>query len=168
MASNNAVAATAEFELDEDELEAALSELPTGQEGILPALHEAQEMYGYLPAAALEKISEVCETPLSEVVGVATFYDHFSLQPQGDHTIRVCTGTACHVNGADDTLETLETELDVLPGEVTDDGAFTLTTVRCVGACGLAPVVMVDDDVEGSTTPEDVPAMIEKYRAGGD
>lgn len=168
MASNNAVAATAEFELDEAELEEALSAFPAGQEGVLPALHEAQEMYGYLPAAALEKIAEVCGTSLAEVVGVATFYDHFSLQPQGDHTIRVCTGTACHVNGADDTLETLETELEIVPGEVTDDGAFTLTTVRCVGACGLAPVVMVDDDVEGSTSPEDVPAMIEKYRTGGD
>ena len=162
MATNDAVSATADFELDEAELEEALSEFPAGQEGVLPALHEAQEMYGYLPEAALEKISAVFDTPLSAVVGVATFYDHFSLEPQGDYTIRVCTGTACHVNGADDTLEALQTELDVLPGEVTDDGRFTLTTVRCVGACGLAPVVMVDDDVQGSTEPEDVPELIEK------
>lgn len=166
MSANNQSITGVEFKGDENDLELHLESLPEGQEGVLPALLEVQEMFGYLPEAALEFVAAEFDVPLANVLGIATFYSQFSLEPQGEHVIRVCMGTACHVNGAEDVLERFRNELDVLAGEVTDDGQFTLTTVRCVGACGLAPVVMVDDDVHGFSEPGEAASLIEDYEEG--
>jgi NADH-quinone oxidoreductase subunit E/NADP-reducing hydrogenase subunit HndA len=155
-----------EFEGSIGDLQRHLDSLPDGQEGVLPALLTVQEMFGYLPESALEFLADECEVTLANILGIATFYSQFSLEPQGEHVIRVCTGTACHVNGAEDIVDRFRSELDVLPGEVTDDGEFTLTTVRCVGACGLAPVVMVDDDVHGFLEPDETPDLIDEYEGG--
>lgn len=163
MSTQDSLTPKVEFEGDINDLKRHLEPLPEGQEGVLPALLEVQEMFGYLPESALEFVGLEFNVPLANVLGIATFYSQFSLEPQGEHVIRVCMGTACHVNGAEDVLERLRNELDVVPGEVTDDREFTLTTVRCVGACGLAPVVMVDDEVHGFSEPEEASEIIAEY-----
>lgn len=137
--------------------------LPPERESVIPALQRVQERHGYLPKEALEAVSDYTQTPLAKVFGVATFYAQFYLKPQGEHTIKVCQGTACHIKGADDILKELQSQLDVTAGEVTDDGQFTLTNVRCVGACSLAPVMMVDEDVHGNLTPEKAMEVLEEY-----
>ena len=130
---------------------------------LMPILHEAQEIYGYLPAEVQTLIAEELNIPLSEVYGVATFYSQFSLQPKGKHRISVCLGTACYVKGSDKILAAVEKELRISCGECTPDGRFSIDSCRCVGACGLAPVMMVDDDVYGRLTEKDVPEILEKY-----
>lgn len=164
MSTQDSLTPKVEFEGDLDDLKRHLEPLPDGQKGVLPALLEVQEMFGYLPESALEFVALEFGVPLADVLGIATFYSQFSLEPQGEHVIRVCMGTACHVNGSEDVLERLRNELDVVPGEVTEDGQFTLTTVRCVGACGLAPVVMVDDEVHGFSEPEEAREIIGEYQ----
>lgn len=168
MSINASSTGTSSIESNKETLERQLRGFPRSSEGVLPALLAVQDLFGYLPEWALEYVASEFDTPLADVLGVATFYSQFSLKPQGEHVIRVCMGTACHVNGSEDVLDRLQSELDVLPGEVTDDDLFTLTTVRCVGACGLAPVVMVDDDVHGERDPDDIPELIEAYTDGGD
>lgn len=130
---------------------------------LMPVLHEAQNIYGYLPAEVQSIIAEGLNIPLSEVYGVATFYAQFSLQPKGKHQVSVCLGTACYVKGSDKILAAVEKELRISCGECTPDGKFSIDSCRCVGACGLAPVMIVDDDVYGKLTPEQVPAILEKY-----
>lgn len=130
---------------------------------LMPVLHEAQNIYGYLPAEVQSIIAEELNIPLSEVYGVATFYAQFSLQPKGKHQVSVCLGTACYVKGSDKILAAVEKELRISCGECTPDGKFSIDSCRCVGACGLAPVMIVDDDVYGKLTPEQVPAILEKY-----
>ncbi|MDE7076585.1 MAG: NAD(P)H-dependent oxidoreductase subunit E, partial [Clostridia bacterium] len=111
---------------------------------LMPILHEAQEIYGYLPAEVQQLIAEELNIPLSEVYGVATFYTQFSLQPKGKHRISVCLGTACYVKGSDKILAAVERELRISCGECTPDGRFSIDSCRCVGACGLAPVMIVE------------------------
>ena len=130
---------------------------------LMPILHKAQEIYGYLPAEVQTLIAEELNIPLSEVYGVATFYTQFSLQPKGKHRIRVCLGTACYVKGSDKILAAVERELRISCGECTPDGRFSIDSCRCVGACGLAPVMIVDDDVYGRLTEKDVPEILAKY-----
>ncbi|MDE6372978.1 MAG: NADH-quinone oxidoreductase subunit NuoE [Clostridia bacterium] len=130
---------------------------------LMPILHEAQEIYGYLPAEVQTIIAEELGIPLSEVYGVATFYTQFSLQPKGKHRISVCLGTACYVKGSDKILAAVERELRISCGECTPDGMFSIDSCRCVGACGLAPVMIVDDDVYGRLTEKDVPGILKKY-----
>lgn len=130
---------------------------------LMPILHEAQEIYGYLPAEVQQIIADELNIPLSEVYGVATFYTQFSLQPKGKHRISVCLGTACYVKGSDKILAAVERELRISCGECTPDGRFSIDSCRCVGACGLAPVMIVDDDVYGRLTEKDVPEILEKY-----
>lgn len=130
---------------------------------LMPILHEAQDIYGYLPAEVQSIIAEELQIPLSEVYGVATFYTRFSLQPKGKHRVSVCLGTACYVKGSDKILAAVEKELRISCGECTPDGRFSIDSCRCVGACGLAPVMIVDEDVYGRMTPEQVPAILEKY-----
>lgn len=148
----------------EDEIEEILSEIPFNRESLIPALQEVQKSFGYLPKEALDYISNNFKIPPSDIYGVATFYSQFQLKPQGDHTIRVCAGTTCHIKGTDEILDELKKQLEIIPGEVTDDGKFTLTTVRCIGCCSLAPVIMVDDEVHGNLTREDVTEILEKYK----
>ena len=118
------------------------------------------------------KLQEVIEkhkgelgTTLSEVYGVSTFYSQFSLKPKGKHVIGVCLGTACYVKGSQKIIEKLSEELKIQPGDTTDDGLFTLNATRCLGACGLAPVMMIGEEVYGRLTPDQVPGILETYRA---
>lgn len=130
---------------------------------LMPILHEAQNIYGYLPAEVQTIIADELNIPLSEVYGVATFYTQFSLQPKGKHRVSVCLGTACYVKGSDKILAAVEKELRISCGECTPDGKFSIDSCRCVGACGLAPVMIVDDDVYGRLTEKEVPEILEKY-----
>ena len=130
---------------------------------LMPVLQKAQEIYGYLPIEVQTMIAEGLDMSLSEVYGVATFYSQFSLTPKGKHRISVCLGTACYVKGADKILTALEEKLGIKVGECTPDGMFSIDSCRCVGACGLAPVVMVDEDVYGRMTVEQIDDMLAKY-----
>ncbi len=135
-----------------------------GERGcLMPILHEAQEIYGYLPSEVQTMIAEELDIPLSEVYGVATFYTRFTLNPKGKHRVSVCLGTACYVKGSDKVLAEIEKELRISCGECTPDGNFSIDSCRCVGACGLAPVMLVDEEVYGKTKPGDVKGILEKY-----
>jgi len=131
--------------------------------GLMPILQEAQGIYGYLPIEVQTMIADGLGISLSEVYGVATFYSQFSLNPKGEHQISVCLGTACYVKGSDKILESVEKKLGIKSGECTPDGLFSIDSCRCVGACGLAPVMLVDDDVYGKVTPEQVDKIIDSY-----
>ncbi|MDI9441727.1 MAG: NADH-quinone oxidoreductase subunit NuoE [Firmicutes bacterium] len=134
------------------------------QDNLIPILQEAQEKYGYLPQDVLSEIAENLGLPLSKVYGVVTFYSQFHLEPRGKNVIRVCTGTACHVRGAAEVLKAIETELGIKSGGTTEDLEFTLETVACIGACGLAPVIMINDDTHGRLSPDSVAAILHSYR----
>lgn len=131
---------------------------------VMPILHEINKSFNYLPEAALRQISEELHIPLSMVFRIATFYNAFSLTPVGKNRITVCTGTACHVKGADGLIESFEPLLNIKSGETTSDGMFTLEAVRCIGCCGLAPVLTVNEDVHGLMTKKKVPQLIKHYR----
>ena len=132
---------------------------------LLPVLHEAQEIYGYLPIEVQQMVADGLNVSLSEVYGVATFYSRFSLTPKGKHQISVCLGTACYVKGSDKVLEEVEKMLGIKSGECTPDGLFSIDSCRCVGACGLAPVMMIDEEVYGKLTPAEVHKIIANYMA---
>lgn len=131
--------------------------------GLIMVLHAAQEIYGYLPLELQKFIATRMEIPLSEVYGVVGFYSFFSTEERGKHTIHVCMGTACYVRGAQKLVDALEDKLNVKVGEVTADKKFTLDVARCIGACGLAPAVMVDDDVHRQVQPSGLDAMLAQY-----
>jgi len=136
-----------------------------GKKGALMAvLHEAQDKFGYLPKEIQELISKELRIPLSEIYGVATFYSQFSLVPKGEYKIGVCLGTACYVKGAQDILDKVEEELGITVGQTTPDRKFSLSATRCLGACGLAPVLVVNEDVYGRLKAEDVEEILNKYR----
>jgi len=131
---------------------------------LIPVLHEAQDLYGYLPIEVQKKIAEGLDVPLSEVYGVVTFYAQFSLKPKGRFQINVCLGTACYVKGSNLILDKLQEKLGIHVGDCTEDGKFSLNACRCIGACGLAPVIMINDDVYGRLVPDDVEKVLEKYK----
>lgn len=131
---------------------------------LMPVLQEAQEIFGYLPIEVQNYIAEELDIPVTDVYGVATFYSQFSLKPKGKYRVGVCLGTACYVKGAQKVLDELSEVLEVDVGATTEDGTFTLEATRCLGACGLAPVIMINDDVYGRLTPDDIPEIIEKYK----
>ena len=133
------------------------------QGALIPILQEAQNAYGYLSKEVLEYIAEKMAIPISQIYGVVTFYSQFHLNPRGKHIIRVCQGTACHVRGAKAVLEAIEKELKIAAGQTTADLKFTLETVACIGACGLAPVLMIDDNTHGRLTPESISDILAKY-----
>ena len=124
---------------------------------------KAQEIYGYLPIEVQTKIAEGLNVPLAEVYGVVTFYTQFSLNPKGEYKIGVCLGTACYVKGSGDILEKIKEIIGIDVDGCTPDGKFSLEATRCIGACGLAPVFTVNEDVYGRITADDVPAILEKY-----
>ncbi|MGI5891880.1 MAG: NAD(P)H-dependent oxidoreductase subunit E [Bacillota bacterium] len=130
---------------------------------LIMVLHAAQEIYGYLPLELQQFIADRMRIPLSEVYGVVSFYSFFSTTERGKHTIRVCMGTACYVRGANKLVEALEDKLNTKVGGVTEDKKFTLEVARCIGACGLAPAVMVDDDVHKTMTPSTLDKMLNQY-----
>ena len=131
---------------------------------VMPVLQEAQDIYGYLPYEVQKMVAEGLGVPLEEVYGVATFYSQFALSPKGKYNISVCLGTACFVKGSGDILDRLSDILGIEAEECTPDGKFSLTACRCIGACGLAPVIMVNEDVYGRLTVEDVQGIIDKYK----
>ena len=132
---------------------------------LMPVLQEAQNIFGCVSEDVQKVIAEGLGVTLSEVYGVATFYSQFSLQPKGQYVCGVCLGTACYVKGSQAVLDKLCEELEIQPGDTTKDGKFTVQATRCLGACGLAPVMMINDDVFGRLTPAEIPGILEKYKA---
>lgn len=130
---------------------------------LIPVLQDTQNAYGYLAKEVLEQIAVKMNLPISQIYGVVTFYAQFHLKPRGKNIIRVCQGTACHVRGAKAILKAIEDKLKIQAGGTTDDLKFTLETVACIGACGLAPVMMINDDTHGRLTPESIPEIFAKY-----
>lgn len=135
-----------------------------GEKGsLMPIMQAAQNIYGYLPIEVQQMISDETGTPLAEIYGVATFYSLFTLYPKGEYKISVCLGTACYVKGSGDVYEKLKEELGIDGGECTEDGKFSLDACRCIGACGLAPVMMINDDVYGKLSKDEVTDILKKY-----
>jgi NADH:ubiquinone oxidoreductase subunit E len=135
---------------------------------LIAILQDAQDEYGYLPEAVLKHIAEKFNAPLIQVFGVATFFKAFRLTPRGEHTVRVCLGTACHVRGAPSLLEEVERKLKVDVGGTTDDGMFTLETVNCLGCCALGPVTVIDDEYFGQMSSTKVGSLLRKYSKSGE
>jgi NADH:ubiquinone oxidoreductase subunit E len=130
---------------------------------LIPVLHEVQDTFGYLPKEVLEFISEQLDLPMTEIYGVATFYSFFSLEPKGEHVIKVCLGTACYIKGAQGILDQLCQELNVKVQGTTADNSFTLDATRCLGACGLAPVITIGEKVYGRLSKKDIPKILKEY-----
>lgn len=131
---------------------------------LMPVLHEAQKIFGYLPIEVQTLISEELKVPLSEIYGVVTFYSQFTLVPKGQYQIGVCLGTACYVKGSQAILDRIKENLNVQVGSTTPDGKFSLEATRCIGACGLAPVITINEDVYGRLKAEEVDGILEKYK----
>lgn len=131
---------------------------------LIPILQKIQEAYGYLPEDIIKRLSEKTGIFVSRIMGVATFYSQFKLKPSGKHSIKICFGTACHVNGAETVAEALCDELGIELGDTTEDGEFTLESVACLGCCSLAPVITIDDEAYGRLTPTKVREVIRNYK----
>jgi NADH:ubiquinone oxidoreductase subunit E len=144
--------------------ERILERLKGGKGVLMQALHEAQNRFGYIPSYIQEMISEKLDIPLSVIYGVITFYTRFTLEPTGRCEIAVCLGTACYVKGSAKLIEDIEAELGIKPGETTKDGNFTLTVTRCVGACGLAPVVTFNHEAHGRLKSEDLKQLLAQLK----
>ncbi|HIZ22241.1 MAG TPA: NADH-quinone oxidoreductase subunit NuoE [Candidatus Blautia faecigallinarum] len=148
----------------EKALKDAIHQLKEEKGALMPVLQKAQEIYGYLPLEVQKIIASEMDIPLEKVYGVSTFYSQFTLNPKGRNRISVCLGTACYVKGSGDIYNALMEKLGIVGGECTPDGRFSLDACRCVGACGLAPVMMVNDDVYGRLTVDDIDGILEKYQ----
>lgn len=149
----------------ETELREALRIMKSMQGNIMPALQKAQEVYGYLPIEVQKIVADELNVSLEEIFGVATFYSQFALNPKGENSFAVCLGTACYVKGSGDVFTKLSDELGLKDGETSADGKFSLNSTRCIGCCGLAPVMTVNEDVYGKLTTADIPGIVSKYRA---
>ena len=147
----------------EKELRETIARLKNQEGCLMPVLQAAQGIYGYLPIEVQRMIAEDLEIPLEEVYGVSTFYSQFTLNPKGEYKISVCLGTACYVKGSGEVYSRLEEKLGIKNGECTPDGKFSLEACRCIGACGLAPVLTVNDEVYGRLVPDDVDTILAKY-----
>ena len=145
-------------------LDAVIAECTPDVSKLMHVMQEAQGIYGYLPFEVQQKIADGMKVPLEKVYGVATFYAQFALSPKGQYAISVCLGTACYVKGAQEILDELSAQLGIGAEECTADGRFSLTACRCIGACGLAPVMTVNDDVYGKITAADVAGILAKYK----
>ncbi|MBP1760277.1 MAG: NADH:ubiquinone oxidoreductase 24 kD subunit [Firmicutes bacterium] len=130
---------------------------------LIPILQGAQEVYGYLPAHVIKHISKATRIPVARIYGVVTFYAQFRLTPVGRNLINICLGTACHVRGGAKIVETIEKELKIKDGATTEDGRFTLEVIACIGACGLAPVIAINNEVYGRLTPDKIAGILAKY-----
>ena len=147
----------------EQRLKAVIAEHKDDPGALMPILQKAQDIYGYLPIEVQTMIAEEMEIPLEKVYGVVTFYAQFSINPKGKYKISVCLGTACYVKGSGDIYDKLQEKLGIAGGEITPDGKFSLDACRCIGACGLAPVLTVNEDVYGRLTVDDVETILAKY-----
>lgn len=148
----------------EKELLAAIEELRSEKGCLMPIMQRAQDIYGYLPMEVQKIIADRLGIPMEKVYGVATFYSQFNLYPKGKYQISVCLGTACYVKGSGDIYNKLMEKLGIKGGECTADGKFSLDACRCVGACGLAPVMMINDEVYGRLTVDELDGILEKYQ----
>jgi len=148
---------------DLSKAEEILERYPPEEPALIQVLQDVHRAYNYLPCDVLERVAEALDVPLAKVFSVSTFYKAFSLEPQGDTIVKVCTGTACHIRGAGQLVEELERQLGVGPDETTEDFKFTIKTVNCVGACAMAPLVIVGEQYFGSAKP----AKVSKYLAEG-
>ena len=144
---------------DLSKAEEILERYPQEEPALIQVLQDVHRAYNYLPCDVLERVAEALEVPLAKVFSVSTFYKAFSLEPQGDTIVKVCTGTACHIRGAGQLVEEFERQLGVGPDETTEDFKFTVKTVNCVGACAMAPLVIVGEKYFGSAKP----AKVSKY-----
>ena len=144
-------------------VDAVINRYRTKQGSLIPVLEDIQELIGYLPKSIQRRVACGLGVPFSEVYGVVTFYSFFSMVPRGRHTVRCCLGTACYVKGGKKNMEKLVDVLAINPGETTGDRRFSLETVRCLGACGLAPVMTVDNDTFRQTKPTEIPEILEGY-----
>ena len=147
----------------EEKLRAVIAELKDERGSLMPIMQKAQDIYGYLPIEVQTIIADELHIPLEKVYGVATFYAQFALYPKGKYKISVCLGTACYVKGSGDLYNALMEKLGIAGGECTADGKFSLEACRCIGACGLAPVLTVNDDVYGRLTVDDLDGILAKY-----
>ncbi|MCH5206485.1 MAG: NAD(P)H-dependent oxidoreductase subunit E [Oscillospiraceae bacterium] len=147
----------------EERLKKVIAEHKDDPGALMPILQKAQDIYGYLPIEVQQMIAEEMEIPMEKVYGVVTFYAQFSINPKGKYKISVCLGTACYVKGSGDIYEKLQEKLGINGGEITPDGKFSLDACRCIGACGLAPVLTVNEDVYGRLTVDDVESILAKY-----
>ncbi len=147
----------------EKQLDEVIAKLKGEKGCLMPIMQQAQDIYGYLPPEVQKHIALALGIPVSEVYGVATFYSQFLLNPKGEHPINVCLGTACYVKGSGNLMDKCKELLGLEVGGITPDKKFSLDATRCVGACGLAPVLMVGEDVYGRLTPDDVKGILDKY-----
>ncbi|MCF4152313.1 NAD(P)H-dependent oxidoreductase subunit E [Dethiosulfovibrio sp. F2B] len=146
-----------------DELGAFVESLPNKKGELITVLHKAQSIFGYLPKEVQEFVADRLDLPLAKVYGVVKFYSFFSMTPKGRYPISVCMGTACYVRGAEEVLTELTRQLGISVGGVSEDGKFSLDTLRCVGACGLAPVVIVGEKVYGRVEPGKIAGILAEY-----
>lgn len=148
------------------ELSSFIDEWKDKPGSLIMILHKIQETFGYIPREAAEKLSKVADIPLARIYGVVTFYHFFKTTKPGKHKISVCLGTACYLKGGQDLIDEARSILSLEEGQVTEDGLFSIDPVRCVGCCGLAPVLTIGNDVYGKVTPDQLPDIIAKYRQG--
>lgn len=146
------------------ELQTTIDEWKGKKGPLMPVLHEAQNIFGCLSLDVQKYISKELDVPVSDIYGVATFYSQFTLEPKGKYKVGVCMGTACYVKGSQAILDELKKEMDLEAGATSEDGLFTLEATRCLGACGLAPLIMINDDVYGRLAPEDIKDIVAKYK----
>ena len=149
------------------ELKAFIEEWKEKPGNLIMVLHQVQQTYGYIPREVAIEVSQLLNVPLAKIYGVVTFYNFFKLQKAGKYIIQVCLGTACYLRGGDDLMKTLERELGIGVNGTTADGLFSIEAVRCLGCCGLAPVIVVNGEVHGKLETKDIPGIIAKYRAQG-
>ena len=150
-----------------NELTSFIEEWKTRPGNLIMVLHRVQEEFGYIPREAAIKVSRMLDAPLAKIYGVITFYHFFKLDKPGKYNIQICMGTACYLKGGEDLITELETLLGIGVNEVTDDGLFSIESVRCVGCCGLAPVMIVDGEVFGKVTKAELPEVIARFRDKG-
>jgi len=146
-------------------VESVLEKYPNaGRDSLIPILQDVQEADGFISKESVEIVGEYLNLPASKIFGVATFYNQFRFTPIGKHHIEICRGTACHVKGSGNILEEFQRQLDIMPGETSKDGAFSLEVVACIGACGLAPAITINGEVFAKVTRDEVKKIVKKYR----
>ncbi len=150
--------------MDVAAVEAILEKYPQVRGNLIGILHEVQNHFHYLPEAELRYISKRTGIPITQIYSIVNFYNRFSLTPKGRNEVCVCLGTACHVNGAEKVLNAIEEKLHIKPGETTDDMRYSLEEVRCIGACSLAPAVVINEETYGQVTPRQVGKLLDKYK----
>ena len=148
----------------DEQMQKILQKYEKDKSNLIQILNETQEYYGYIPKSVQTEISEYLNMPMAEIYGVITFYSRFTLEPKGKYNIAVCLGTACFVKGSEQILDRVKEKLGIDVGQTTEDGKFSIEATRCIGACGLAPVFTVNEEVYGKATTKTVDEVIEKYK----